>query len=149
MAISIDWDTKVINIPQADLTFVETGIYELDVDAFRLELKSIEASEDGVSHLDAHRHNTETTLAGMTLARVIEIINGYTVTFEDGQYAVNLVGANNNIADVVNVNQVSVRSFNSAGMVTIEMNERFDEVMEEIQNNNPNANYTFLLYNRR
>jgi hypothetical protein len=44
------------------------------------------------------------------------MINNYTVTFEDGQYAVNLVGANSNIADVVNVNQVSVRSANSAGL---------------------------------
>jgi hypothetical protein len=48
---------------------------------------------------------------------VIEIINDYTVTFEDGQYAVNLVGANSNIADRVNVNQVSVRAANSAGLV--------------------------------
>lgn len=39
------------------------------------------------------------------------------MTFEDGQYAVNLIGANSNIADRVNVNQVSVRSANSAGLV--------------------------------
>ena len=44
------------------------------------------------------------------------MINGYTVTFEDGQYAVNLVGANSNVGDRVNVNQVSVRSANSAGL---------------------------------
>jgi len=35
---------------------------------------------------------------------------------KDGQYAVNLVGANSNVGDVVNVNQVSVRSSNSAGL---------------------------------
>jgi hypothetical protein len=39
------------------------------------------------------------------------------VTFEDGQYAVNLVGANSNIPDKTNVNQVSVRAFNTAGLV--------------------------------
>jgi len=66
---------------------------------------------------DTHKHNTEVTLAGMTLARTVEIINGYTITFEDGQYAVNLTGANNNIADALNVNQVSVRSANTAGLV--------------------------------
>ena len=56
------------------------------------------------------------SVGGVILARVIQIINGYTVTFEDGQYAVNLVGANSNVGDVVNVNQVSVRSANSAGL---------------------------------
>ena len=63
-----------------------------------------------------HSHNTSVTVGGVTLARVIEMINGYSITFEDGQYAVNLVGANSNVADVVNVNQVSVRSANSAGL---------------------------------
>jgi len=48
---------------------------------------------------------------------VVEIINGYTVTFEDDSYAVNLVGANSNIADVVNLNTVSVRAANSAGLI--------------------------------
>jgi hypothetical protein len=47
----------------------------------------------------------------------VVIVNGYTITYEDGQYAVNLVGANSNVADNVNVNQVSVRSANSAGLV--------------------------------
>jgi hypothetical protein len=56
-------------------------------------------------------------LAGIILARVVELINSYTITFEDGQYAVNLTGANSNIADKVNVNQVSVRASNSAGLV--------------------------------
>lgn len=51
--------------------------------------------------------------------RIPEIINGYTVTFEDGLYSVNLIGSNNNIPDVLNLNQVSVRSANSAGLITI------------------------------
>jgi hypothetical protein len=56
----------------------------------------------------------------VVLAMVIEIINGYTVTFEDGQYAVNLVGANSNVGDKVNLNDVSVRSANSAGLIRLE-----------------------------
>jgi len=95
------------------------GIYELDLDQFRLDLKSLEDDEEGMPFLDTHRHNTEVTLGGITLARVIEFINGYTVTFEDGQYAVNAVGANSNIADVMNVNQVSLRTFNSAGLIQV------------------------------
>lgn len=64
-----------------------------------------------------HNHVAPVTVGGVELARVVEIINDYTITFEDGQYAVNIVGGNSNIGDNVNVNQVSVRSANSAGLV--------------------------------
>jgi len=113
MAISIDWGTKVINIPRADMVLVQSlpiEIRELPLNAFHLELKSLESSIEGMMFPDTHVHNTEVTLGGLTFARVIEIINGYTVTFEDGQYAVNLTGANSNVGDNVNVNQVSVRT---------------------------------------
>jgi len=53
------------------------------------------------------------------LARVVEIINGYTITFENTAYAVNIVGGNSNISDVVNLNLVSVRSANSAGYIEV------------------------------
>jgi len=96
------------------------GIYELDLDNFRKALKRLEDSEAGMAHPDTHRHNTEVVIGGITYARFIEIINGYTVTFKDGQYAVNLVGANSNVGDVINMNQVSVRSANTAGLVIIE-----------------------------
>ena len=119
MAISINWGTKVIYVPQAYLTPLGDNIYKLDLNQFRLDLKSLEDDAEGMASLDTHRHNTVVTLAGTTFARLIEIINGYTVTFEDGQYAVNAVGANSNIADKMNLNQVSLRTFNSAGLITI------------------------------
>ena len=118
----INWATKVITVYQAD-TFMTNeggGIYTMDTDAFRLALKNEEDSEIGMVFDDTHRHNTEVVLSGVTYARFFEIINGYTITFEDGQYAVNLANSNNNIADVMNVNQVSLRSFNSAGLVVVE-----------------------------
>ena len=119
MAISIDWGTRVITIPRNDLTLLQTTpteIRQLTIDSFRLELKDQEDSEDGMTFVDTHRSNAPVTVGGVILARVVEIINGFTITFEDGQYAVNLAGANSNIADVTNVNQVSVRSANSAGL---------------------------------
>jgi hypothetical protein len=119
VAITVSWGTKVINVPQADLTPLGGSLYELDLDAFRLTLKSLEASPEGMAHEDTHQHNTEVTIAGTTLARTLEIINGYTVTFEDLQYAVNLTGANSNVPAVTNINQVSVRSFNSAGLINL------------------------------
>jgi len=62
----------------------------------------------------------------------VEIINGYTITFEDEQYAVTLIGANNNILDVINFNQVSVRPTNSAGLITSQeawtQSEKYDVI---------------------
>jgi hypothetical protein len=120
MAISIDWGTRVIFVPRADMTLsqtVPTEIRELDINAFRLALKDIEDSALGMSQPTTHNHVAPIAVGGVTLARVVELINDYTVTFEDGQYAVNLNGANSNIGDKVNVNNVSVRSANSAGLV--------------------------------
>lgn len=119
--ISINWSTKVINVPQSYLTLVSGSLYELDVNAFRLDLKNIEDSEDGVAFPDTHRHNTAVTLSGVTYARTFEIINGYTITFEDvgSPYTVRCAGANHNIGDVKNVNQVSLIIGNSAGLIMV------------------------------
>lgn len=119
MAITVTWGTKVINIPQADLTFIGGTLYSLDVDAFRLRLKDLEDDEEGIVFIRTHNHNTELVIGGVTYARSVEIINGYTVTFENGNYRVSLVGANNNISDVTNLNNVSILSNNSAGLVNL------------------------------
>ena len=97
MAISINWPTGVISVPKADMTLVQSTpieIRELNINTFRLTLKDLEDNESGITFLRTHNHNTIVTVGGVTLARVVEIINGYTVTFENGSYAVNLVGAN-------------------------------------------------------
>jgi len=121
VALSVNWRTKVITIPQSDLDFVSGTLYGLDTNVFRLALKDIEDSEEGIPFLDTHRHNTEVTVSGVTFARTLEIINGYTVEFEEGQYSVLLSGSNNNIFDVAGgilvQNQVQIISANSAGLV--------------------------------
>lgn len=121
MAVTIDWGTRIIYVPRNDLTLVQTvpsEIRSMDLNWFRVQLKNLEDSEVGMIYPDTHKHNSEVSLGGLTYARVIEMINDFTITFEDGQYAVNLIGANSNIGDKVNVNQVSVRSNNSAGMTS-------------------------------
>jgi len=118
--ISINWPTGVISVPKADLTIIQSTpieIRELDLNTFRLTLKDLEDDAEGQVWATTHNHNTTVEVGGVTLARVVEIINGYTVTFEDGSYAVNLVGANSNIGDVVNLNTVSIRAANSAGLI--------------------------------
>ena len=99
MAISVDWDAKIISVPKADTLLIQsspTEVRQLDLDAFRLDLKALEAGEEGMVFEDTHQHVAPINVGGVTLARVVEIINNYTITFEDGQYAVNLVGANSN-----------------------------------------------------
>ena len=106
MAISVNWPNKIITVPKADTQLVDVGppeIRELNVDTFRLALKDLEDNEEGMMFPDTHKHTTETTLGGVTYARFVEIINGYTLTFEDGNYAVNLYGANNNLSDVLKI----------------------------------------------
>ncbi len=121
MAITINWETHIISVPKADLTLIQstpTEIRGMDVDWFRMELKDIEDDAEGQPFPDTHRHNTEVVLGSLVLARVVEILPPYTITFEDGQYAVELSGANNNVADRTNVNQVSIRTNNSAGLTS-------------------------------
>jgi hypothetical protein len=114
--LSVDWLNKVIFVPRFFLTFNGGTSYTLDTNLFRLALRDLEDNEEGMAHVHTHNHNTTVVLAGVTYARVIEIINGYSVTFEDGQYSVNLIGSNSNIGDVTSLNQVSVRVNNSAGL---------------------------------
>ena len=120
MTIAINWKTSVIYVPKADLVLVQSSpieIRELNINNFRLALRDLEDDTEGIGFLKTHNHNTIVNISGIQLARVVEILPPYTITFEDGAYAVNLVGANSNIADRLNLNQVSVRSANSAGLV--------------------------------
>lgn len=119
--VTIDWGPSVIFVPKIAMELVQltpTLIYSLDLNVFRLALKELEESSDGMAFTRTHKHNTAVSVGGVDLARVLEIITPYTVTFEDDQYAVNLINANSNVGDRVNVNQVSVRSSNSAGLTS-------------------------------
>jgi hypothetical protein len=65
MALSITWDTKIINIPKSYLTLVQsspTEIYDLPLNKFHLDLRTLEADIDGKAFLITHKHNTEVNL---------------------------------------------------------------------------------------
>jgi len=121
MAVSVDWNTRIILVPQSDLTSIGVDKYSYDLNVFRLELKALEDDTDGMPFLDTHRHNTEVFLAGVTYSRTLEIINGYTVEFENAlsPYSISLTGANHNISDVQVVNSASLIVNNSAGLQTV------------------------------
>jgi hypothetical protein len=120
MAISVNWPTKVITVPKADTTLIDIGppeIRQLDMDVFRLALKDLEDDEEGIVWPNTHNHVAPITVGTITLARVVELINGYTVTFEDGTYSVDIVNSNTNIGTEINKNQVSVFINNSTGLI--------------------------------
>lgn len=120
MAITVAWDTRVISVPKSYMTQIQTlpfVVYELNLNNFRLTIADIQDDEEGIVFDTIVNHTQPVDIGGVTLARVVELINGYTVTFEDDQYAVNLIAGNTNLGDNVNVNQVSVRTGNSAGLV--------------------------------
>ena len=120
MAISVDQTTYVISVPKSDLTLIQASpeVRELSLNWLRLALRDWEDDEDSIYMPKTHNHNTEVTLAGLTYARIIEILSPYTVEFEDGQYTVNCVGANHNLSDVKVANQVSLIVNNAAGLIT-------------------------------
>jgi len=123
MAITINQSTRLISIDQSELTFVSGTLWDADTDAIRLSIIDI---LDGESHMwmpDAINHNTEVAVAGVTYARVIEVINSYSLQFEDtgSAYTVRLLGSNNNYFDTENgilvpTPLVTVISTNSAGL---------------------------------
>jgi hypothetical protein len=119
MAISVDPLTHIISVPKADLTLLQASpeVRELNLNVFRLWLKDWEDSAEGMVQPKTHDHNTEVTLAGLTYARIIEVLFPYTVEFEDGQYTINCVGANHNLSDVKVANQVSLIVNNAAGLI--------------------------------
>lgn len=119
MPLTVDWPSAVINVPQSYLTHVGGVRYQLDVGQMRRDLRALEASVEGMPWTPTHFHSTEVTLAGVTFARQVVILAPYTITFEDGQYVVLAVGANHNIVDVLNPNQVSFISQNSAGLIAV------------------------------
>ena len=124
MALSLDPATKIISVPQADLSHVTGTLYSCDTNQLRKDITDLLASENYIWMDDAYNHNTEVTVAGVTYARTLEFINGYSIKFTpDSQWTVRLEGSNNNIFDVENgilvQNQVQVIPTNSAGLQVV------------------------------
>lgn len=121
MATTIDWSTRVFTVYQADMTNLGGGVYELDVEALRLELHALQASEDGIAFPQIFVHNTEQLIAGTIFVRSVGIINGYSMTISPaGSYQVKAKGANHNLGDVYNnLTGPTFLPGNSAGLVNL------------------------------
>lgn len=123
MAITIDPGTRNIIVQQSDLTFISGTLYAHDTDAFRHQVNEMMDDEAYVWLPDWVRRFPPVTVAGTTFAQTLEMINGFSIEYDDtpGPYSVRLEGSNNNFFDVeagvLVQNTVSVISTNSAGLL--------------------------------
>lgn len=122
MATSVSWSTAgfgVIFVPRADMTLVQPSpeVRSINVNTLRGDVGALFASVEGGPYVKPFIHNGEITIAGVTYARSVQFL--YAVEFEDAQYEVRPFGANHNLLDVHVVNQVSISSNNSAGLISV------------------------------
>lgn len=127
MALTANWVSGVIFVPKAFLTQIApppNEVMQLDLNEFRYGLRALEETDDGRPWPVTHRFVPALQLStSVTVAPAVLLTSGtthYMVEFEDGQYAVEVFGGNSNVAERALVNQVSVRSQNSAGLVLVD-----------------------------
>ena len=119
----MDWATRIFTVLQSDMTLISAGppaVYQLDVEALRLELHGLQSDPNGgIPFEDIFFHNTEVTIGGTTYVRTLGIINGYTMTISPtGNYQVSCTGANHNLGDVYNNGAgPTLLPNNSAGLI--------------------------------
>jgi hypothetical protein len=120
MALTIDFANKIIYPDRADMTQIQSTpieIYQFDINTFHQGMRNLEDDEEGIWADVTHDYASPTTLSGVTYARLVEIINDYTITFlPDSAWVVQVTGGNSNVGDRVNPNNVSVQVANSAGL---------------------------------
>jgi hypothetical protein len=109
----------IINVPQEYgilVQVVPSQIRQVNIDQFRQDLNDLMDDPEGMPYPTNHFHTPPVTISGVTLARVVEILDPYVIQFEDNLYNVNIVGGNSNISDKTIKNQVGVNTANSAGL---------------------------------
>lgn len=150
MSVSIDYSDPaqyVINISKAYMPVVQTTpteIRQLNIDTLRASLNDLMDDPAGIPYPTNHSHNPPTTFAGVTLARVVEILDPYVIEFEDGQYNVNVVGGNSNVSDKTIKNQVGVNTANSAGLqdpFSLQAASYMGEVCVDTANGTPGTSF--------
>ena len=117
MSYDVNWITKIITIPTADLTLVSGTRYSLDMVDCLAEVRRLEWEfGDGLWAAAILDHSdTRFDFAGVDYAPFDEFINGYTVQITGVATRVDALGGNTNISDVFIATGVSLVVNNSAG----------------------------------
>lgn len=118
MAYSVNWTTKVVTVPLADLTLISGSNYSLDTGDFWIEMRRLEASAgDGLWAEQVVEFVNTQVLSGITYSPIVKIINGYTWDTDTTNKNISLIGYNSNLLDVfVPGSGISVLANNSAGL---------------------------------
>lgn len=125
MAIDINYNTFEILVPKDFTTFIDFDPIngrerrELDLLVFLRAVNDLQDDEDDAWGPTALTNTAPQDLGTFVQGRSVLVNEPYFVTFEDGTYLVNLVGANTNLASRATVNSVAVVPNNSAGLVQV------------------------------
>ena len=124
-------------MPESYLVLVGGTLYDLDTNKFRIDVITLLSDQYHIWMPDAFEHATLATIVGTDLARRIQLINNYSIEFEDGRYSVRLIGSNNNFFDVAGgflvQNSVQVIPGNSAGLVQSSVSGLTREESEQLK----------------
>lgn len=116
MALSCHWPTKIITIPKTDLNFVSMGRYNLTVEKWFQLLRELQGTVEGMAETVTGALYSNTPPTSST-PRIVEVINGWKVQFENDQYSMEFIDGNTNIRDVEIKNLVSVGTNNTTGFI--------------------------------
>lgn len=135
MSYTVNWLTKVISIPTADLSLVSGTRYRLIMSNFLSEIRRLEwASNEGLWADQILAHTNAKTMAGITFAPFDEVINGYTIQFTGIATRVDLDGSNNNITDVLIATGIMLVPSNSAGLIGLsDITERMKSLQRYVE----------------
>lgn len=122
MSYSVNWTTKVVTVPLADLTLISGSNYSLDVADFWIEMRRLEASPgDGLWAEQAIEYINTQVLSGITYSAIVKLVNGYTWKTDTTDKNIFLIGFNSNLLDTfIPGNGISVLANNSAGKISAE-----------------------------
>jgi len=113
MALLLDWSTKVITVPKTELTHVSGTHHTITVDYWWQLLREANYNAEGMVFDTMYNSIAPTA----STPRIVEVINGYTVQFENGLYSVEFINGNTNFRDVEIKNMVSVGTNNTTGFI--------------------------------
>jgi len=113
MALLLDWTNKIITVPKAELSLSGGTHYTITVDFWFQLLREANETEEGIVY-DTMYNNIPPTAS---TPRIVEVVNGYTVQFENGLYSVEFINGNTNFRDVEIKNTVSVGTNNTTGFI--------------------------------
>jgi hypothetical protein len=119
MSYSVNWTTRVVTIPLADMTLVSGSNYSLNTDDVWLELRRLEAlPAEGLWAEQTIEYVNTQILSGITYSAIVKMINGYTWDTDTTNKTISLLGFNSNLLDTfIPGSGVSVLANNSGGLI--------------------------------